>query len=158
MFVSIFSFRLSDSSVIFSLNIYSFLDNVRPPISCGLAMLSLVERDPLYDIAEELRCHILSFLSYNEIICCALTCRTMYNTVKSSAELQYIIELGAQRLIPVTHPWPPTVSTAECLRALRDKANVWASFELNVTKTLRFLDPFDFKSLTHQQLSLFHRR
>jgi hypothetical protein len=32
----------------------------------------LEEPTTLCNIAEELRCHVLSFLSYSEIICCAL--------------------------------------------------------------------------------------
>jgi hypothetical protein len=31
-----------------------------------------LDRSPLCNIAEELRCHTLSFLSYYDIICCAL--------------------------------------------------------------------------------------
>ncbi|OAX31178.1 hypothetical protein K503DRAFT_870733 [Rhizopogon vinicolor AM-OR11-026] len=113
------------------------------------------KRITLCNIAEELRCHIFSFLSYSEIILCALTCQTMYKTVKNSTELQYLIELGAQRLMPV-HPRPPTVSIAECLRILRDKANAWSSFDLSVTKRLRvpwFFNP-KLITITHQKLTL----
>jgi hypothetical protein len=81
----------------------------------------------------------------------------MYNTVKGSLLLQYFIQLGAQGLIPV-HPRPSTVSVEECLHILRDNANSWNSFELNVMKRLKitraraawFLD----QSITHQQLNL----
>ncbi|KAG0701569.1 hypothetical protein DFH29DRAFT_1050180 [Suillus ampliporus] len=123
-------------------------------------------RAPICNIAEELRCHILSFLSYHETICCASISKTFYNTIKNSVELQYTIELGAQRLIPI-HPRPPTVSVAECLRVLRDKASAWSSFELNVTQRLRFAfiarqrfrdrstSSFVLKSVTHQQLNIF---
>ncbi|OAX40600.1 hypothetical protein K503DRAFT_597169 [Rhizopogon vinicolor AM-OR11-026] len=112
--------------------------------------------DSLSNIAEELRCHILSLLSYRGIIRCALTCQTMYKTVKNSTELQYIIELGAHRLIPI-HPRPPNVSIAECLRILRGKANAWSSFELGVTKGLRIPLSFNPGSIviTHQQLAIF---
>jgi hypothetical protein len=79
-------------------------------------------------------------------------------TVKDSTDLQYIIELGAQRLMPI-HPRPPTVSTAGCLRMLRGKANAWNSFDSNVTKELRIplsYSPIEFFkfTITHQQLSL----
>jgi hypothetical protein len=77
----------------------------------------------------------------------------MYQTVKNSIELQYIIELGAQRLIPA-HPRSPNVSVTECLRILRDKANMWNSFKLNTTKSLRVSPCFFYKSICHQQLSL----
>jgi hypothetical protein len=82
----------------------------------------------------------------------------MYATVENSTELQYIVELGAQRLMPI-HPRPPTVSTGECLRILRGKANAWNSFDSSVTKDLRVALSYDptkaFKfMITHQQLSL----
>ncbi|KAG1736361.1 hypothetical protein EDB19DRAFT_1043446 [Suillus lakei] len=77
-------------------------------------------RATLEDIPDELRYYIFSFLSFSEIIRCISTCRTMYDTVKTSTELQYIIELGAQRLIEV-HPRAPTISLAECLHILRNK-------------------------------------
>ncbi|KAJ8588681.1 hypothetical protein M405DRAFT_882034 [Rhizopogon salebrosus TDB-379] len=105
----------------------------------------------LCGIAEELRCHILSFLAFNEIIRCALTCKTMYSTVKGSSELQYTIELGAQGLMPV-HPQPPTVSAVDCLRTLKDKASGWSSFELNASKKLCITSAFLFKSIAHQRL------
>lgn len=82
------------------------------------------------------------------------TCKTMYQTVQDSTDLQYIIELGAQRLVPV-HPRPPNVSAAECLRILRDKANMWNSFKLNGTSSLRVtLQWSPYKSICHQQLSV----
>ncbi|OAX30584.1 hypothetical protein K503DRAFT_807040 [Rhizopogon vinicolor AM-OR11-026] len=79
----------------------------------------------------------------------------MYKTVKNSTELQYLIELDAQRLMPV-HPRPSTVSITECLRILRDKANSWSSFDLSVTKRLRvpwFFNP-KFITINHQKLTL----
>ncbi|KAG0700345.1 hypothetical protein DFH29DRAFT_932677 [Suillus ampliporus] len=100
---------------------------------------SCVGRSTLEDIPEELRCHILGFLSCNEIIRCALTCRTMFKTVKTSVELQYVIELGFQRLI-------------QCLRILRKKAKAWNSFELNPTKLLSFTTLFDSNTVAHGQL------
>lgn len=83
----------------------------------------------------------------------------MYKTVKNSTELQYIIELGAQRLMPI-HPRPPALSVAECLRILRDKANAWSSFNLSVTKSLRvpiFFDPLSMM-IAHQRLGFSARR
>jgi hypothetical protein len=79
----------------------------------------------------------------------------MCKTVRNSTELQYIIELGAQRLMP-THPRPSAVSVAECLRILRGKAKAWGSFKLNVTEEHRVPLSFNPKSImiTHQQLGL----
>ncbi|KAG2124222.1 hypothetical protein DEU56DRAFT_597566 [Suillus clintonianus] len=120
--------------------------------------LSQSGRAMLCDIPEELRCHIFSFLTHNEIICCASTCQTLYSTVQNSVDLQYTIELGVQGLIPV-HPRPPTVSVAECLRILRCNARAWDSFELNTTQRLYVAfhaarrNKF-WVSITHQQLSV----
>ncbi|KAG1734741.1 uncharacterized protein EDB91DRAFT_1084016 [Suillus paluster] len=97
-------------------------------------------------------CNIFTFLSYNEIIYCTLICQTIYNTVKNSVELQYAIELGAQRLIPV-HPRPHTASLADCLRTLKGgKANAWNSFELNVTKKIRVPSSLAPRFIIHRQL------
>ncbi|KAG1749033.1 uncharacterized protein EDB91DRAFT_1334439 [Suillus paluster] len=143
------SYHLSDTDA----PLPSIMDQ-EAAVCCG-QMQSRFGRAALEDIPAELRCHILSFLSYNEIIRCALTSHTMYDTVKSSVELQYIIELGSQKLIQV-HPRPPTVSTAECLHIIRDKANAWNSFELDATKAkaLRFPGVFNSSSIIHQQLGL----
>ncbi|KAG2032730.1 hypothetical protein BDR03DRAFT_741311 [Suillus americanus] len=79
----------------------------------------------------------------------------MCTTVKNSVELQYSLELGAQGLMQV-HPRPPNVSTAECLRILREKANAWSSFKLKVMKRLRIPSdcPPRSSSITHRQLGL----
>ncbi|KAG1818665.1 uncharacterized protein BJ212DRAFT_1497621 [Suillus subaureus] len=97
-----------------------FIDTYTIPWQNGLRY----ERATLLNITEELRCYILSFLPYNQILRCASPtlklCRTMHTTVKNSVDLQYAIELGAQGLVQVH---PPIVSIAECLRILREKAN-----------------------------------
>ncbi|KAG2141010.1 hypothetical protein DEU56DRAFT_911504 [Suillus clintonianus] len=107
------------------------------------------------DMPEELCCHILSFLSYNEIIRCASTCLTMYNTVNCSAELQYIIELGSQGLIEV-HPRPSTVSFPECLRIIRNKANAWNTFRLNASDSSRFTTLYKSNSIVHGNILSFN--
>ncbi|KAG0696613.1 hypothetical protein DFH29DRAFT_193333 [Suillus ampliporus] len=120
---------------------------------CRRPIPSHFGRVTLYNIAEELRCHILGFLAHNEIIRCALTCRTIYLTVKNSLDLQYAIELGTQGLVQV-HPRPPTVSITECMHILREHANAWSSFKLNVTKRLHFREISSSWSITHQHLGL----
>ncbi|KAG1717273.1 hypothetical protein EDB19DRAFT_2033029 [Suillus lakei] len=104
-----------------------------------------VQMATLEGMPDEMRCYILGFLSYNEIIRCALTCRTMYNTVKCSVELQYIIELGAHGLIEA-HPRGPTVSIPDCLDILRNKANAWSTFKPNASS--------EFNSIIHRNIVL----
>ncbi|KAG1741856.1 uncharacterized protein EDB91DRAFT_1336224, partial [Suillus paluster] len=45
----------------------------------------------------------MSYPGLDDIIRCALTCRTMSTTVKNSVELQYAIEPGAQGLVQAHH-------------------------------------------------------
>ncbi|KAG0708195.1 hypothetical protein DFH29DRAFT_871108 [Suillus ampliporus] len=94
----------------------------------------------LSNIANELRCHILGFFRIMK-----------FYVVHCSVELQYAIELGAQRLVSVH---PPTVSTADCLCMLREKANAWSSFKLNAAKHLFGGQVFNPQSITHRQLGL----
>ncbi|KAG2040858.1 hypothetical protein BDR03DRAFT_68403 [Suillus americanus] len=115
---------------------------------CAGQMSSRTGMATLESLPDEMRCHILGFLSYNEIIRCALTCLTLYNTVKCSVELQYIIELGAQRLIEV-HPRSPTSSLSEYLCILRKKANAWNTFKPIATHALRGMTLFNLNSIVH---------
>jgi len=54
-------------------------------------------------------------------------CKALHQTYKSSIELQYIVELGGQQLLPV--PLHSYTSTAKHLQLLRDKAQSWFKFE-----------------------------
>ncbi|KAG2040845.1 hypothetical protein BDR03DRAFT_997831 [Suillus americanus] len=115
---------------------------------CHGQMPSRIRTATLEGLPDEIRCHIPGFLSYNEIIRCALTCLTLYNTVKYSVGLQYIIELGAQRLIEV-HPRSPTASLAEYLCILRKKAKAWNAFKPIATDVFRGTTLFDVNSIVH---------
>ncbi|KAG2113958.1 hypothetical protein DEU56DRAFT_933931 [Suillus clintonianus] len=79
---------------------------------------------------------------------------SLYNTVKCSAELQYIVELGAQGLIEV-HPRPPTVSLPECLRILRNKASMWNIFRLNALDSSRLTTLYNHNSIVHGNIFSF---
>ncbi|KAG1873953.1 hypothetical protein F4604DRAFT_1766107 [Suillus subluteus] len=111
---------------------------------CRGQMPSRIGTATLEGLPDEIRCHILDFLSYNEIIRCALTCLTLYNTVKCSIELQYIIEL--------VHPRSPTTSLAEYLGILRKKANAWNTLKPIATDTSRLTTLFDFNSIVHRNI------
>ncbi|KAG1752472.1 uncharacterized protein EDB91DRAFT_1077859 [Suillus paluster] len=70
-------------------------------------------------------------IEVNEVKLLAVTsCQTLYDS-RNSVKLQYIIELGAERLMPV-HPRLPTIIVVECLRALRETRPSASSFELDV--------------------------
>jgi hypothetical protein len=71
-------------------------------------------------------------------------CKALHQTYKSSIELQYIVELGGQRLLPV--PLHSYTSTAKHLQLLRDKAQSWFKFEkcLDSFKAVFTLERFRF--------------
>ncbi|KAG1737983.1 hypothetical protein EDB19DRAFT_2025492 [Suillus lakei] len=132
------------------------LSDTDTPLSSIIEMenaVCRVQMATLEGIPDEMQCYILGFLSYNEIIRCASTCRTMYNTVKYSVELQYIIELGAHGLIEA-HPRGPTVSIPDCLDILRKKADAWSTFKPNASKSSRFPTLFGCNSIIHQNIVL----
>ncbi|KAG1777075.1 hypothetical protein EV702DRAFT_1268612 [Suillus placidus] len=83
-------------------------------------------------LAEELHAYILSFLPWQDILRCTSVCKALRQTYISSSELQYIIELGGQRLLPV--PIADTgnhTSVSQRLQLLRDKSHAWFQFNLH---------------------------
>ncbi|KAG2134474.1 hypothetical protein DEU56DRAFT_756910 [Suillus clintonianus] len=94
-------------------------------------------------LAEELRFYILSFLPCRDILRCASVCKALRHTYMSSSELQYIVELSGQRLLPVPDVDDHT-PISERLQLLRDKAHAWFkvhlhSFEtVSLSKEMRF--------------------
>ncbi|KAG1802731.1 uncharacterized protein HD556DRAFT_1437795 [Suillus plorans] len=85
---------------------------------------------PKFLFLADLHVYILSFLPYQDILRCTSVCRDLCQTYLSSSELQYIVELSGQQLLPVDLPLDshtPTIS--EYLQLLRDKAHAW--FKLN---------------------------
>ncbi|KAG1809463.1 hypothetical protein EV424DRAFT_1350025 [Suillus variegatus] len=83
-------------------------------------------------LAGELHFYILSFLPWQDILRCTSVCRTLRQTYVLSSELQYIVELGGQRLLPV----PITdlgnhTPVSQRLQLLRDKAHTWLQFNLH---------------------------
>lgn len=54
----------------------------------------------------------------------------------SSSELQYIVELGGQRLLPVPSTNDNTVSISKYLQLLKDKAHAWFKFDIHSFETV----------------------
>ncbi|KAG2127983.1 hypothetical protein DEU56DRAFT_524701 [Suillus clintonianus] len=75
-------------------------------------------------LAEELQVFILSFLPYRDILHCTSICKALRQTYVSSSELQYIVELGGQHLLPVPNTDNHT-PISQRLRLLRNKAHAW---------------------------------
>ncbi|KAG2030662.1 hypothetical protein BDR03DRAFT_1003491 [Suillus americanus] len=86
-------------------------------------------------LSEDLHAYILTFLSYRDIIRCTSVCKCLRQTYLSSSELQYIVELGGQRLLPVGLGAHNHTPISERLRVLRDKARAWFKFDTRPVQT-----------------------
>ncbi|KAG1819903.1 hypothetical protein EV424DRAFT_1644684 [Suillus variegatus] len=82
-------------------------------------------------LAEELLSYILSFLPYRDILRCTSVCRTLRQTYLSSSELQYIVEIGGQRLISNTDH---SIPISKRLQLLRDRAHAWFKVDTHPLK------------------------
>jgi hypothetical protein len=72
-------------------------------------------------------------------------CTALRQTYLSSSELQYIVELGGQRLLPVpTTGLGNQISIAKRLQLLRDKAHAWFGFNKCSFETLSIPEEFTF--------------
>ncbi|KAG1860346.1 hypothetical protein F4604DRAFT_1790737 [Suillus subluteus] len=93
----------------------------------------------LLSLAEELQFYILSFLPCRDILRCTSVCKTLRQTYISSSELQYIVELSGQHLLPVPNTGDPT-PVSQRLQLLRDGAHTWFKFDLHSFETTSILD------------------
>ncbi|KAG1786077.1 uncharacterized protein HD556DRAFT_1067918 [Suillus plorans] len=84
-------------------------------------------------LAEELLSYILSFLPYRDILRCTSVCRTLRQTYLSSSELQYIVEIGGQRLISGSNT-DHSIPISKRLQLLRDKAHAWFKVDTHPLK------------------------
>lgn len=91
----------------------------------------------LLSLAEEIQFYILRFLPYRDILRCTSVCKALRQTYVSSSELQYIVELGGQCLIPVPNAdLDNHTSVPERLQHLRDKAHAWFRVDILSAKTI----------------------
>ncbi|KAG1747287.1 hypothetical protein EDD22DRAFT_851106 [Suillus occidentalis] len=86
----------------------------------------------LLSLPEELQFNVLHLLSGRDILRCTSMC--FYND-DSLAELQYIVELSGQRLLPVPNTNNHT-PISERLQLLRDKAHAWFKFNPHSFQTV----------------------
>ncbi|KAG0700155.1 hypothetical protein DFH29DRAFT_1001334 [Suillus ampliporus] len=98
-------------------------------------------------LPEELRLHTLTFLPSQDILRCTSVCKDLRNTYLSSSELQYIVELGGQRLLPIPKPDDRT-PIYERLRVLRDKAHAWWKFDIDSFETFPLPETVTYSSLS----------
>ncbi|KAG1840496.1 hypothetical protein DFJ58DRAFT_916733 [Suillus subalutaceus] len=69
------------------------------------------------------------------ILRCTSVCKGLRETYLSSSELQYIVKLGGQRLLPVGLGAYNYTPISERLRLLRDKAHAWFKFDTRPVQT-----------------------
>ncbi|KAG2138340.1 hypothetical protein DEU56DRAFT_901314 [Suillus clintonianus] len=81
-------------------------------------------------LAQELQLYILSFLPCRDILRCTSVCKALRQTYMSSSELQCIIELSGQRLLPVSST-DNHAPTSNRLQTLRDRAHAWFKFDMH---------------------------
>ncbi|KAG1748900.1 uncharacterized protein EDB91DRAFT_1344627 [Suillus paluster] len=86
-------------------------------------------------LAEELQFYILSFLPYRDILHCTSVCKALRKTYTSSSELQYIVELSGQQLLPVPDSDART-PISKRLKLLRDKTHAWFKFDIHSFETI----------------------
>ncbi|KAG0697237.1 hypothetical protein DFH29DRAFT_1082464 [Suillus ampliporus] len=95
----------------------------------------------LLSLAEELQLYILSFLPCRDILRCTSACKALRQTYMSSSELQYIVELSGQRLLPVPNTDNRT-PVYERLQLLRDKAHAWLKLDIDSFETFTVPEKF----------------
>ncbi|KAG1862381.1 hypothetical protein C8R48DRAFT_709725 [Suillus tomentosus] len=82
-------------------------------------------------LAEEQYFYILSFLPYRDILRCTSVCKALRQTFILSPELQYIVELAGQGLLPVLNTeFHKHVPISKCLQLLKDNASAWFKFNI----------------------------
>ncbi|KAG2105750.1 uncharacterized protein F5147DRAFT_775078 [Suillus discolor] len=102
----------------------------------------------LLSLPPELLTYILSFLPWQDILRCTSLCKALRQTYisESSSELQYAIELGSQRLLPVSNNHIPV---AKRLQLLRENASAWFKFDLHSFGTISIPEKFYRFTATH---------
>ncbi|KAG1720381.1 hypothetical protein EDB19DRAFT_2044652 [Suillus lakei] len=87
-------------------------------------------------LAEEIQFNILRFLSCRDILRCASVCKALRQTYMSSSELQYIVELSGQQLLPVPNTNDINTPISQRLQLLRDKTHAWFNVDVHSFETV----------------------
>ncbi|KAG0708776.1 hypothetical protein DFH29DRAFT_1035553 [Suillus ampliporus] len=104
-------------------------------------------------LGEELQSYILTFLPYRDILRLTSVCKALLQTYMSSSELQYIVELGGQQLLPITvcnAYFDNHTPISKRLQLLKDDAHAWFRFDhssigtVSVPHQINFADEITF--------------
>ncbi|KAG1720374.1 hypothetical protein EDB19DRAFT_574829 [Suillus lakei] len=94
-------------------------------------------------LAEELQLYILRFLPYRDILRCTSVCKALRQMYISYSELQYIVELGGQQLLPIPDTDPNNhTSISQRLQLLRDRAHAWFKLDVHHCATISIPEQF----------------
>ncbi|KAG2107448.1 uncharacterized protein F5147DRAFT_205841 [Suillus discolor] len=80
-------------------------------------------------LADELWVYVLGFLSCRDILRCTSVCKGLHQIYMSCSELQYIVELSGQCLLPGISSTDDRTPISKRLQRLRDKAHAWLKFD-----------------------------
>ncbi|OAX31399.1 hypothetical protein K503DRAFT_87211 [Rhizopogon vinicolor AM-OR11-026] len=88
-------------------------------------------------LPQELQCYILGFTPWRDILRFTSVCKAFHQTYMSSCELQYIVELGGQGLLPLPDiNLGGHVPIPKRLQLLREKSRAWLRFDIHSSKTI----------------------
>ncbi|KAG1842928.1 hypothetical protein C8R48DRAFT_737135, partial [Suillus tomentosus] len=87
-------------------------------------------------LADELWVYVLGFLSCRDILRCTSVCKALHQIYMSSSELQYIVELSGQCLLPGISSADDRTPISKRLQRLRDKAHAWLKFDAYAFQTV----------------------
>ncbi|KAG2107415.1 uncharacterized protein F5147DRAFT_204935 [Suillus discolor] len=93
-------------------------------------------------VAEELWVYVLGFLSCRDILRCTSVCKALHQIYMSSSELQYIVELSGQCLLPGISSTDDRTPISKRLQRLRDEAHAWLKFDAYSFQTVTPPIPF----------------
>ncbi|KAG2151234.1 uncharacterized protein EDB93DRAFT_305364 [Suillus bovinus] len=131
------------------------LESRCPPCDVERVDYAIKPKAGFLSLAQELRFYVLSFLPCRDILRCTSVCKALRQTYMSSSELQYIVELSGQRLLPV----PNTnnhIPISNRLQTLKNRAHAWFKFDMHSFKTITLQENLYTKILTKQLVTNGH--
>ncbi|KAG2049276.1 hypothetical protein BDR06DRAFT_1068967 [Suillus hirtellus] len=103
---------------------------------CDCVGKFFVRPSPLYTfLADELWVYVLGFLFCRDIFCCTSVSKGLHQIYMSSSELQLIVALSGQCLLPGISSTDDRTPIFKRLQRLRDKAHAWLEIDAYAFQT-----------------------
>ncbi|OJA12064.1 hypothetical protein AZE42_02195 [Rhizopogon vesiculosus] len=94
-------------------------------------------RAEFLSLPQELQCYILEFIPWRDILRFTSIYKALHQMYMSSCELQYVVELGGQRLLPLPDiNLGDHVTIPKRLQLLREKSRAWLRFNIQSSKSI----------------------